>query len=314
MKNEKRHTLFNISTIATLTAVLGVFLAADFLLFLLFFELMTLSSYFWVIHKWDKAAVKAGYYYLFFSITGGFLITLALALEPKLMSHFTQGINLSGTGLSLGTVLLIAGFGIKAGIVPLHLWLPHAHSVSPTPASALLSGLIIKVGAYGIIRTLSFFGFAPSSNLEWLGPFIIVIGITTMLTGVAAALLQSNAKRLLAYHSVSQMGYIILGLGVAFYLGSTGELSLIGALYHIINHALFKVALFLGIGIIYYYTKQIDLYELGGLWRRFPILAFLMLLAVLGISGAPGLNGYISKTILHHGLNAAAENKSYGSI
>ncbi|HZK20742.1 MAG TPA: proton-conducting transporter membrane subunit [Oscillospiraceae bacterium] len=309
MKKEKRNTLFNISTIATLAAVLGVFLSADFLLFLLFFELMTISSYFWVIHKWDKAAIKAGYYYLFFSITGGFLITLALALEPKLISSFADGISISTKGISPSFGLLVAGFGIKAGMVPLHLWLPHAHSVSPTPASALLSGLIIKVGAYGIIRTLSFLGFAPAFNLEWIGPFIIIAGIATMLTGVVAALLQSNAKRLLAYHSVSQMGYIILGLGVAFYLGNTGGLSLIGALYHIINHALFKVALFLGIGIIYYYTKTTSLYELGGLWRRFPVLAFLMLLAVLGISGAPFLNGYISKTILHHGLNAAVENK-----
>jgi NADH:ubiquinone oxidoreductase subunit 5 (subunit L)/multisubunit Na+/H+ antiporter MnhA subunit len=127
-----------------------------------------------------------------------------------------------------------------------------------------------------------------------------------MLVGVVAALLQSEAKRLLAYHSVSQIGYIILGLGIGLYLGSEGSLGLIGAIYHVVNHALFKAALFLGVGLIYLRTQETNLYNLGGLWRHFPGTAVLMFVAVLGITGAPGLNGYASKTLLHHTVSLAA--------
>jgi hydrogenase-4 component B len=145
------------------------------------------------------------------------------------------------------------------------------------------------------------------SEITRLGPILAVLGTCTMLVGVTAALLQSDAKRLLAYHSVSQMGYIILGLGIGLYLGQDGGLGLLGAIYHIVNHALFKAALFLGVGVIYIHTKETNLYNLGGLWRRFPVTAVLMFLAVLGITGAPGLNGYASKTLLHHAVSLAAE-------
>ncbi len=204
--------------------------------------------------------------------------------------------------------LLVVGFGIKGGMAPLHLWLPHAHSNAPTPGSALLSGLLIKVGAYGLIRVGEFAGWGQTlgAGASWLGSALTVLGLLTMLIGVIAALLQGDGKRLLAYHSVSQMGYIILGLGMGLYLGPAGGLSLVGGIYHIVNHALFKAALFLGVGVIYIHTKETDLYKLGGLWRRFPVTAILMLLAAMGITGAPGLNGYASKTVLHHAVSTAA--------
>ena len=309
MKVEGRLRTFAIVSLLTLTAVMGVFLAGDFLTLLLFFELMTIASYFWVVHRWDKEAVRAGYFYLFFSIVGGLFVALGLVL----IGSTAGGVPAVGAGplnalepglFHYGIAALVAGFGIKAGMVPLHLWLPHAHSTAPTPASALLSGLLIKIGAYGLIRTseLAGWGAAP-----WLGPALTILGVCTMLTGVAAALLQSDAKRLLAYHSVSQMGYIILGRGIGLSLGMEGGLGLLGAVYHIVNHALFKAALFLGVGVIYIHTRETSLYRLGGLWRDFPITAFLMLLAVLGITGAPGLNGYASKTLLHHAVSAAAK-------
>ncbi len=130
-----------------------------------------------------------------------------------------------------------------------------------------------------------------------------------MLTGVIAALLQSDAKRLLAYHSVSQMGYVILSIGIALYLGAAGGLSLAGAVYHMINHALFKSALFLGVGIIYYHHKETNLYKMGGLIKKMPLLAAFVFIAVLGITGTPGLNGYASKSIIHHGLNLALQRE-----
>lgn len=314
MKKEGRANSFDISTLLTLSAVLGVFLAGDLFTMLLFFELMTISSFFWVIHRRNEEAIRAGYFYLFFSIFGGLLLALGIVF----ITTATNGLPALGTDpvpplepqiFAWGVAAIVTGFGIKAGMVPLHLWLPHAHSVSPTPASALLSGLLIKVGAYGLIRTgeLTGWGLQWGNTVSWLGPTLTVLGSCTMLVGVIAALLQSDAKRLLAYHSVSQMGYIILGLGVCLCLGNAGGLGLIGAIYHVINHALFKAALFLGVGVIYVHTGETNLYNLGGLLRSFPVTAVLVFLAVLGITGAPGLNGYASKTLLHHAVSAAAE-------
>jgi hydrogenase-4 component B len=314
MKKEGRARSFDTSTLLTLSAVLGVFLAGDLFTLLLFFELMTITSFFWVVHRQDEQAIQAGYFYLFFSIAGGLLLALGIVL----LGTATCSLPAVGTGpvtplkpqaFSWGLAVIVAGFGIKAGMAPLHLWLPYAHSVAPTPASALLSGLLIKVGAYGLIRTgeLAGWGLEFGSAATWLGPALTILGACTMLIGVLAALLQSDAKRLLAYHSISQMGYIILGLGVGLYLGEAGGLGLIGGIYHIVNHALFKAALFLGVGVIYIRTGETNLYNLGGLWRRFPITAVLMFLAVLGITGAPGLNGYASKTLLHHAVSGAAQ-------
>lgn len=313
MEYEGKAWIFQLCTLLTLSAVLGIFSAGNLLTMLLFFELMTITSYFWVIHRWDKEAIRAGYFYLFFSIVGGLLIALGIVMMgaamdvlPNIGSGMVTPSDPKLFSWSIG--ILIAGFGIKAGMVPLHLWLPYAHSVAPTPGSALLSGLIIKVGAYGLIRVGEFAGWGVKlgSGVTWLGTALIIIGTCTMLLGVLAALIQSNGKKLLAYHSISQMGYIILGLGVGLYLGSNGGFGLSGAIYHIINHALFKIALFLGVGVIYIHTGETNLYKLGGLWRRFPVTAILMLFAVLGITGAPGLNGYSSKSLLHHGVSLAA--------
>lgn len=317
MEHEGKTWSFQLCTMLTLFAVLGIFLAGNLPTMLLFFELMTITSYFWVIHRWDKVAIRAGYFYLFFSIFGGLLIALGIVM----MGESTDVLPQIGSGMvtplnpklfSWSITLFLIGFGIKAGMVPLHLWLPYAHSVAPTPGSGLLSGLLIKVGAYGLIRTGEFVGWGVKlgSEINWLSSTIIILGSLTMLLGVLAALIQSNSKKLLAYHSISQMGYIILGLGVALYLGSDGGLGLSGSIYHIINHALFKIALFLGVGVIYINTGETDLYKLGGLWRRFPVTAMLMFLAVLGITGAPGLNGYASKSLLHHGISLAAERGS----
>ena len=310
MKVEGRSRGFNIASLLTLVAVMGVFLARNLLTMLLFFELMTISSYFWVIHRRDKEAIRAGYFYLFFSIIGGLFLVLGIVFMgaatdvlPAIGSGAVTPLNARAFNWSM--VFFLIGFGIKAGMVPLHLWLPHAHSAAPAPASGLISGLLIKVGAYGLIRLGEFAGWGMGAgvNLKFLGVILLITGILSMLLGVVAALLQSDAKRLLAYHSVSQMGYIILGLGISLYLGAEGVLGLLGAIYHVLNHALFKAALFLGVGIIYVYRKETDLYKLGGLWRQYPVTAILMFFAVLGITGAPGLNGYASKTLLHHAVS-----------
>ena len=258
MKEEGRGFGFDVCTLLTLSAVLGVFLAGDLFTMLLFFELMTIASFFWVIHRWNEEAIRAGYFYLFFSIMGGLFLALGIVLIGESTGSFlavsTGPVTLIKPRVfAWGIAALIAGFGIKAGMVPLHLWLPHAHSVSPTPASALLSGLLIKVGAYGLIRTgeLAGWGIELGSAVTWLGPTLTILGTLTMLVGVAAALQRLCQALWQLIIGVSQMGYIILGLGVGLCLGEAGGLVPHGAIYHIVNHALFKAALFLGVGVIY---------------------------------------------------------------
>ncbi|TVP94940.1 MAG: hypothetical protein EA374_05515 [Acholeplasmatales bacterium] len=231
--------------------------------------------------------------------------------------------TLSGIGSARYVIigLLIFGFGVKAGMAPVHVWLPRAHPVAPTPASALLSGVMIKVGAFGILRVATSYYFPmPSLGLsgidplwftsERIGAVMIWLGIVTMGIGVFFALQQANIKRMLAYHSISQMGYILMGIGVALYLGYKGAMGYAGATYHIVNHALFKSLLFMVAGVVYLHTRESDMYKLGGLWRKLPVTFAVCVVASLGISGMPLFNGFISKTILHHGI---VEAYTYGS-
>jgi formate hydrogenlyase subunit 3/multisubunit Na+/H+ antiporter MnhD subunit len=175
---------------------------------------------------------------------------------------------------------------------------------------------MIKVGAYGILRTLTSFYFPTAENAgteslwlysETIGSVLIWIGLFTMGMGVFFAIIQKNVKRMLAYSSISQMGYIVVGIGIAGYLGSYGAMAYSGALYHIVNHALFKSLLFMVAGTVYIYTHDQNMNALGGLWRKMPITAAVGAVAVLGIMGVPLFNGFISKSILHHGMVEAYE-------
>lgn len=295
----------------TLGATLGVVLAGDFFTLFLFFELMTLSSFILVIHNQDSQAMKAGILYLYLGIAGGLALLFAImllyaatgsvAVAPAL-DHLT-------TNRTLIYILFLTGFGIKAGLVPLHIWLPLAHPVAPSPASALLSGIMIKIGAYGILRvSLILFSspaektVADASYLFTIGNALLWVGIITMLAGAFMALLQDNIKRILAYSSVSQIGYIAAGLGAATMMGIGGAMGFAGALYHIINHAFFKAGLFMMAGTVYIYTHELELSRLGGLFKKMPLVAVVFLVAALGIAGVPGFNGYPSKTLVHDAL------------
>ncbi len=204
--------------------------------------------------------------------------------------------------------LMTIGFGVKAGIFFLHVWMPETYPSAPAPVCALSSGAMVKAGAYGILRTVNTL-FAPTIvlaanqlTLSSIGYALIWVGIITLFGGMINALLSKDCKRLLAYSSVSQMGYIVLGLGLAAYLGRGGTLGMAGSLYHIVNHAVFKSALFLAIGVVYFRTRQLNLEKLGGLWRSMPFTALVCLLAVLSISGIPGFGGFASKSILHEAM------------
>lgn len=334
MSHEHKRTRFYFFLLLSLAANIGLILANDLFTLFIFFEGLGFFAYPLIIHSETEEAFKAGTKYLLMTVLGGLLLlagvflvygyTGTLDLLPSL-----EHLEKLGYLKYLIAGLLIAGFGVKAGMIPLHIWLPDAHPVAPSPASALLSGIMIKAGAYGIIRVVSnifrpsftTYGAEIAEKIEhlWrstssLGYAIIWIGVITMFLGVCMALLQENAKRMLAYHSVSQMGYIIMGIGVAAYLGHEGGLGFAAAIYHIVNHALFKAALFLGVGAVYYRTGELNMYKLGGLWKKMPFVFLFTLIAAAGISGIPPFNGFASKTLLHEAIVESFEHSHLVSL
>ncbi|UZE91937.1 MAG: NADH dehydrogenase [Methanosarcinales archaeon] len=323
MTHEHARNRFYLFSLLSLAVDLGVLLAGDLFTMYIFFELLAIFSYVLVIHVEMPEAMAAGRKYLFIGITGGLCLLAAIFL----LYHYSGTLEITSLAQALEGIgylrylicaLMLIGFGAKAGMFPVHVWLPDAHPVAPTPASALLSGVMIKAGAYGIFRTVNMIFTPPAEVAEhgatviehaatWatatnIGYVVIWIGIITMFFAVILALMQENSKRMLAYHSISQMGYIIMGAGCAAYLGADGALGLAGGLYHIINHALFKSCLFLTVGAVYYRTNELNMYKLGGLWREMPFTALAMFVAVMGISGVPGFNGFVSKSLLHHAI------------
>ncbi len=321
MEHDQRQLRYFIFLILSLGGCIGVFLSGDFLSLFLFFELMTFAAYALVVHTQTADSLKAGANYLYLGVIGGLALLSGIILlnnnlgtvsiEP-LLQNFAQHSGIA----ALIACLMIAGFGVKAGMIPLHIWLPQAHPVAPAPASALLSGIMIKTGAYGIIRVSTML-YTPAAELaesplwhftENLGHIIIWIGIMTMMLAALMAIIQNNAKRLLAYSSISQMGYILMGVGAAGYLGYDGAMGFGGFSYHIINHAFFKSGLFILFGIIYTRLHEVNMDKLGGLWRRFPFTFAAFLVCAFGITGIPGFNGYASKTLLHHAIVEAFEH------
>lgn len=297
--------------IFTLGALLGVVFAGDFFSLFIFFEIMTFSSFVLVIHKQDREALQAGSLYLYMAILGGLALLFAILLLYGNTGHLEMipALENLGTQRLAILVLFMIGFGIKAGLVPLHIWLPLAHPVAPSPASALLSGIMIKAGAYGILR-VSLVLFRPAgegSNADWIfifnsGYILMWIGIVTMVAGALMALLQSNTKRILAYSSISQMGYIAAGFGVAVFMGLDGSMGFTGSLYHIANHAVFKAGLFSMIGVVYMLTHELDISRLGGMAKKMPLVTAAFIIAALGIAGMPGFNGFASKTLIHDAM------------
>ncbi len=318
MRRQTHGTRFFFFVAVTYSAVLGAIVSGDLLTMFIFFEIMTVASYMLVIHNQTDESYKAGFNYLFMGLIGGFLILAALLLiyfhvGDLRFASAIEALQDKGDLKYWIMGLLVFGFGIKAGMAPVHVWLPRAHPVAPVPASALLSGILIKIGAYGILRVaISYYFPAPDAGVIdvtlWdvagrIGGIIIWTGIATMFMGAVLAAGQKNIKRLLAYSSVSQMGYILVGIGAALYLGYEGATGYAGAIYHIFNHALFKSLLFMVAGVVYYHTHEIDMYKLGGIARKLPFTTLVFIIAVFGIIGMPGFNGYLSKTIIHHGLS-----------
>jgi formate hydrogenlyase subunit 3/multisubunit Na+/H+ antiporter MnhD subunit len=279
-----------------------VFLADDAYLFMVAWETMALSSYFLVTTDHRQPAIRsAGFLYLLMAHLGAIAILLSFGVMHGGEGDYTfdalRAANLSSFWATIAFLLALFGFGAKAGMIPLHAWLPEAHPAAPSPVSALMSGVMIKTAIYGMVRVT--YDLLGGVRWEW-GMLVLLLGAGTTLFGVLYALVQHDLKRLLAYHSVENIGIILLGLGMSlvfFGFGhpAAGVLGLIAALYHALNHAVFKGLLFLGAGSILHATGLRDLNAMGGLVRRMPIVAFYFLIGALAISALPPLNGFVSE-------------------
>jgi hydrogenase-4 component B len=291
-----------------------VVLARNALLFLIAWEVMSLSSFFLVAFEYEKKEVReASWIYLIATHLGtAFLLAMFLLLGRE--GNGLDFDRLGAGGLtSLCFILALIGFGTKAGILPFHVWLPEAHPAAPSHVSALMSGVMIKTGIYGILRILTFLGPPPA----WWGFTLVGIGLLSGVIGILFALAQHDLKRLLAYSSVENIGIIVTGIGVGLLGISSGSMPLAvlgfaGGLLHMVNHALFKSLLFMGAGSVAHgaHTREID--QLGGLIKRMPWTATAFLAGSVAISGLPPFNGFVGEFLLYFGAFQGAASFKNG--
>lgn len=297
-RNRNRYYLFQL---VTLGATEGIFLSADLYTTFVFFEIMSLASYVWVAQDEKEETLKAASTYLAVAVIGGLVMLMGLFL----LYHQTGTLMIealpaacAGKNVYAAAACLFVGFGAKAGAFPLHIWLPKAHPVAPAPASSLLSGILTKTGIFGIL--------VISCKLlvrdEAWGTFTLLIGVVTMFLGAALALFSVDFKRTLACSSVSQIGFILVGVGMIGLLGEENLLAVRGTFLHMVNHSVFKLVLFLVAGVIYRNTHKLDLNQIRGFGRKKPLLMAIYLMGALGIGGIPGWSGYVSKTLLHESI------------
>jgi hydrogenase-4 component B len=290
------------------SAMALLLMSRNMVLFIMVWEIMALSAYFLLVTEHEREEVRrAGTVYLIATHIGtaALLVFFSLLAAQTGSFRFPAAGSLSGLSPLAAPVALLAfiGFGAKAGIMPLHIWLPSAHANAPSHVSALMSGVMLKMGLYGIFRTLTFFHDPP---LLW-GGVLTLCGITSALLGITFAVAQRDLKRLLACSSIENIGIITLGLGVAMLGVSSGNhtltyLGMAGALLHILNHSCFKPLLFLGSGAIIHASGTREMNLMGGLGRGMPRVALLVLVGSVAICGIPPLNGFVSEFILYFGF------------
>ena len=303
---------FNLMLLATTLVVM----ADNAFFFLMVWEIMALSAYCLVSFEHEKPETRsAGVLYFVMSHIGTGCIMLGFLLLFQASGGYDfAGFHALGDKMSPGTrnaafLLFLIGFGVKAGIVPLHTWLPAAHPVAPSNVSAFMSGVLIKTGIYGLARV--FFYFLGNPQMWW-GETVLAIGTISAVLGVLYALMQHDLKRLLAYHSIENIGIILMGFGASLMFlhhddqhishPLLASLALIAGLYHTINHAVFKGLLFLGAGAVLHATHTRDMEQMGGLAKRMPQTAFCFLIGAVAISALPPLNGFVSEWLTYQSL------------
>jgi hydrogenase-4 component B len=296
---------------AFLGAMTLVVLGANLFTFLIAWELMALASYFLVVaDPGTRAVTRAGWTYAVVTHAGlacliaGMLVLVQATGSERFADWVGAASSLAPATRTAAFVLLALGFGSKAGLVPLHVWLPVAHPVAPSHASALMSGVMVKLGVYGLLRAgFEWLGDGP----PWWGALLILVGGASALLGVLYALVEPDFKRLLAYSTVENVGLVALGVGAALVFRATGAeslalLGLVAALYHVVGHAAFKGVLFMGAGAVLHSTGTVHMEALGGLIRRMPRTATCVLLGSLAIAAMPPLAGFVSEWLLFQAL------------
>jgi hydrogenase-4 component B len=277
--------------------------------FLIAWEIMAILAYFLVLYENDREDVRrAGLIYLVSTHTGTLALIALFAFWGQIAGALTfDALAAAAPALPAGGALVFAlalfGFGAKAGLVPLHFWLPGAHAAAPTHVSALMSGVLIKMGIYGLLRTANLAGAPPA----WWGWLVLCLGLASGVLGVLWALTQHDLKRLLAYHSVENIGIILMGLGIGalgarFNAPVVAAIGFAGAVAHTLNHALFKSLLFLGAGAVQRATGTRTIDRLGGLAHRLPLTWTAFLIGSVAIVGLPPLNGFVSEWLVYQGL------------
>ena len=288
-----------------LAAMALVLVADDAYAFMVAWEAMALASYFLVTTEHRIPEIRrAGFLYLLIAHVGAIGILLCFGVLQGGSGDYTfagmRAATLSPAWASIGFFLALFGFGAKAGILPLHVWLPEAHPAAPSPVSALMSGVMLKTAIYGLLRVA--FDLLQL-QLWWWGVVALAFGLVTALFGVIFAAAQTDMKRLLAYSSIENIGIIVSGIGLAILFKAYDKpllaaIALTAALYHAINHAFFKSLLFLATGAVLHATHERSLGKLGGLIHRMPWVAWLALVGTLAIAGLPPLNGFVSEWLL----------------
>ncbi len=314
---KKRYYFFLIITYFATTLL---FLSDDLFTTFVFFEIMSIASYVCVIHDEKKDTLRAGGVYLAVAVIGGLVSLMGIFLLYDLIGNLSFSVmrelclniwNQQNNAMIMqlygAAACILFGFGAKAGMFPLHIWLPMAHPVAPAPASALLSGIITKSGIFGMI-ILAVYVMPHSPG--W-GILISILGCFTMLLGGVLAIFSVDIKRTLACSSMSQLGMIIVGVGLITLLGEENALAVRGTVLHMVNHSNLKLVLFMAAGVIVMNLHKLNLNEIRGYGKNKPILMMVFLSGSLGIAGVPLFNGYISKTLLHE---AIVEYASYDDM
>jgi hydrogenase-4 component B len=303
------------------SSMLFIIMARSAGLFLLAWEIMALAAYFVLTTDDHTPEVRdAGTLYMICTHTGTLALFALFALLKSISGAFTfphSGALIATAPLATAIFLVaLFGFGFKAGLMPLHIWLPSAHANAPSHVSAIMSGIMLKIGIYGLVRTLSFFSGIPL----WWGMVIIVLGMVSGIVGVLFALGQHDLKRLLAYHSIENIGIITIGIGTALIGSATGSpililLGLAGALLHVLNHATFKALLFLGAGSVIHAVATREIDRMGGLLRSMPWTTLSFVIGAVAICGLPPLNGFVSEFLIYLGLfNGTISGSGAGAI
>ena len=279
--------------------------AANVITFMFSWEIMSLSSFFLVIHNYQKEENrKAGYLYFVFSHVGAMFILTAFGIMYWYTGSFDFGETaaLTNTAKIIVFVFAFIGFGSKAGVFPFHVWLPHAHPAAPSHISAVMSGIMIKTGIYGILRIYTLLNF----HTPVFGEIVLIAGMVSGILGVVYALGQHDLKRLLAYHSVENIGIILIGIGIGMIGVSSGKpmmavFGFTGGMLHVLNHAIFKSLLFMGAGMVHHKTGTLAIDALGGLLKKMKITGGTFLIGSLAISGLPPFNGFVSEFLIYLG-------------